>query len=232
MVVAFEQLIGQLKGKLIVSCQARGDNPLYGPVFMAAMAAAAEQAGAAGIRANGVEDIAAIRRRVKLPIIGIDKQKDPRTNAIIITPDFASARRIVEAGSDIVALSCAAYQRPNPEALGELIQRIRTELKAAVMADCATLEEGVLAARLGADLVASTLSGYTPDTDHLKTAEPDLRLVTALAQGQPKPVVAEGRLWTPEQLRAALDAGAYAAVVGTAITNPQAITARFLAALG
>ncbi|MFZ5816497.1 MAG: N-acetylmannosamine-6-phosphate 2-epimerase [Bacillota bacterium] len=224
-------LIGGLKGKLIVSCQAREESPLFGPVFMAAMAAAAEQAGAAGIRANGAVDIAAIRHRVRLPIIGIEKQIDPRTGAEIITPDFASARRVAEAGADIVALSCAACQRPDPEALGELIQRIRLELKVLVMADCATLEEGVLAARLGADLVASTLSGYTPETAVLPTAGPDLALVEALVRAQPKPVVAEGRIWTPEQARAALAAGAHAVVVGTAITNPVEITARFLAVM-
>jgi N-acylglucosamine-6-phosphate 2-epimerase len=230
--LAFQELIGKLRQKLIVSCQARADNPLHGPVHMSAMAATAAQAGAAGIRANGVADIAAIRRRVTLPIIGIDKQRDPESGAIIITPDFAAARRIVEAGANIVALSCAAYQRPDPEALGELIHRIRSELKAAVMADCATTAEGVLAARLGADLVGSTLSGYTPDTAHLKTAEPDLKLVAELAREQAQPVVAEGRIWTPEQARAALEAGAFAVVIGTAITNPLAITARFMAAMG
>jgi putative N-acetylmannosamine-6-phosphate epimerase len=230
-IVAFSELIGSLKGKLIVSCQARANNPLKGPVFMAAMAEAAELSGAGGIRADGVADIGAIRQRVKLPIIGIDKQKDPRTGAIIITPDFEAARRIVEAGADIVALSCAAYQRPDPDALGDLIRRIQTELKAAVMADCATLAEGLLASRLGADLVASTLSGYTPETAHLKTPEPDLGLVTDLAREQSQPVIAEGRIWTPEQARAALDAGAHALVIGTAITNPMAVTARFVAAL-
>ncbi|MDB4896033.1 MAG: N-acylglucosamine-6-phosphate 2-epimerase, partial [Firmicutes bacterium] len=102
--MAFQELIGKLRQQLIVSCQARADNPLHGPVHMSAMAATAAQAGAAGIRANGVADIAAIRRRVTLPIIGIDKQRDPESGAIIITPDFASARRIVEAGANIVAL--------------------------------------------------------------------------------------------------------------------------------
>lgn len=223
-----EALVAGLKGKLIVSCQARADSPLYGPVFMTAMAEAAERAGAAAIRANGARDVEAIRRRVRLPIIGINKQPDGK-GGIIITPDLARAREVVEAGAQIVAISCAAYQRPDPEALGELIQRIRVDLKALVMADCATAAEGVLAARLGADLVASTLSGYTPDTPH--QTEPDLALVSALAQGQHRPVIAEGRIWTPEQALAALAAGAHAVVVGTAITNPLAVAARFAAAL-
>lgn len=226
--MASQALLDSLKGQLIVSCQARSDNPLHGSVFMEAMAAAAEEAGAAGIRANGPDDIAAIRRRVKLPIIGINKQTSA-DGTIIITPDFASAREVVEAGADIVALSCARHQRPDPDALGELIRRIQTELTALVMADCATGAEGLLAARLGADLVASTLSGYTPDSPVQE--EPDFDLVAYLARAQPRPVVAEGRIWTPGQAAGALAAGAHAVVVGTAITNPRAITARFVAAL-
>lgn len=221
-------LLLSLRGGLIVSCQARSDNPLYGPAFMAAMAAAAQRAGAVGIRANGAADVAAIRARVRLPIIGINKRAFA-DGGVIITPDLRSAREVVEAGAEIVAISCARHQRPDPEALGELIDRIHSELGAWVMADCATAAEGVLAARLGADIVATTLSGYTPDSP--RRAEPDLRLVAELASVQPCPVIAEGRIWTPEQAAAALAAGAHAVVVGTAITNPEAIAARFAAAL-
>ncbi|MDP2856989.1 MAG: N-acetylmannosamine-6-phosphate 2-epimerase [Bacillota bacterium] len=220
------QAVEKIRGGLVVSCQAREDNPLYGPVFMAAMAVAAERAGAVGIRANRPDDVAAIRARVNLPIIGIYKKKVDGVE--IITPDFELAREIVAAGADIVAISCARYQRPLDEALGELILRIKRDLKTPVMADVGTVEEGITAARLGADLVASTLQGYTPDT--VWTVGPDVELLSRLVASQPCPVVAEGRYSRPEHVREALDRGAYAVVVGTAITNPMAITAGFVAA--
>jgi len=218
--------VERIRGGLVVSCQARPDNPLHGPVYMVAMAVAAERAGAVGIRANGPVDIDAIRARVNLPIIGIYKKK---VNGVeVITPDFESAREVVEAGADIVAISCARYQRPDDEALGQLILRIQVDLKTPVMADIGTVEEGLTAARLGAELVATTLQGYTPDT--VRTEGPDLELVSRLVAAQSCPVVAEGRYSTPEHVREALDRGAYAVVVGTAITNPMAITAGFVAA--
>lgn len=224
-----DRIIESLRGGLIVSCQAADDSPLHGPVFMRAMAEAAAHNGAAGIRANGAADIAAIRAAVKLPIIGILKWRDPNHDWIVITPDFESARTVVEAGADIVAISCAFYQR-DPDALAELIRRIRTDLGVPVMADCSTLAEGIAAADWSADIVATTLSGYTPETTGQHTG-PDLALVSALATSQSKPVIAEGRIWSPEEARAALDAGAFAVVVGTAITAPGPITARFAAAL-
>ncbi|HEU4743057.1 MAG TPA: N-acetylmannosamine-6-phosphate 2-epimerase [Meiothermus sp.] len=221
--------VAKLQHKLIVSCQARADNPLHGPGFMAAMAKAAEKGGAGGIRANGAEDIRAIRAVTYLPIIGIDKGLDPQGNTLI-TPNLESARRIVEAGADLVALSCAFYQRPDLPELHTLIREIQDELGVPVMADCSTLEEGLWAAEAGADLVASTLSGYTPATGGLSEG-PDLELVAELARQTEVPVIAEGRIWTPQEARAAFEAGAYAVVVGTAITNPTEITRRFVGAL-
>ncbi len=217
-----------LKRALIVSCQARADNPLHGSVCMAAMAAAAAQGGAGGIRANGPDDIAAIRRAVPLPIIGIQKVARPG-GGVVITPDFASAREVVEAGADIVALTASVHDHPDVGSLADLVGRIHAELAVPVMADCATLAEGVRAAQCGADLVATTLSGYTPDTRDRPA--PDLELVRSLTRAQPQPVAAEGHIWTPEQAAAAFDAGAYAVVVGTAITNPREITARFVNAI-
>ncbi|MCL6569581.1 MAG: nitronate monooxygenase [Meiothermus silvanus] len=137
---------------------------------------------------------------------------------------------LVEAGADLVALSCAFYQRPSLPELHTLIREIQDELGVPVMADCSTLEEGLWAAEAGADLVASTLSGYTPATQGLHQG-PDLELVADLARQARVPVVAEGRIWTPQEARAALEAGAYAVVVGTAITNPTEITRRFVEAL-
>lgn len=193
------------------------------------MAKAAEKGGAGGIRANGAADIRAIRAVTELPILGIDKRLDPQGNTLI-TPDFARARRIVEAGADLVALSCAFYQRPDLPQLHTLIRDIQDGLGVPVMADCSTPEEGLWAAEAGADAVASTLSGYTPATQGLHQG-PDLELVAFLARQTEVPVIAEGRIWTPQEARAALEAGAYAVVVGTAITNPTEITRRFVGSL-
>ena len=210
---------------LAVSCQARADNPLHGPAFMAAMAQAADQGGALALRANGPADIAAIRAVGRLPIIGILKRWDDRF-PVYITPDFASAQAIAAAGADIIALD--ATDRPRDgEPLDRLIARIRDELGKPVFADCATLEDGVRAAALGASYIATTLSGYTPDTEARKALGPDIALIEALAKAVSVPIVAEGRFEQPEQLELAFAAGAHAVVVGTAITNPREITRRF-----
>ncbi|HEX3350458.1 MAG TPA: N-acetylmannosamine-6-phosphate 2-epimerase [Acetobacteraceae bacterium] len=217
------------RGSLVVSCQARPDNPLHGPVFMAAMAQAAAQGGASAIRANGPADIAAIRAAVDLPIIGILKRTDPGF-PVSITPDFASARAVVEAGADIVALDATDRSR-NGERIEMLIPRIREELGCAVMADIATLEQGLSAARLGAAYVATTLAGYTGDAP--PPEGPDLDLVRALARALVRRdawVVAEGRYSTAAQIRDAFACGAGAVVVGTAITNPREITRKLAAA--
>lgn len=209
---------------LIVSCQARADNPLYGPQFMAAMAKAAEAGGAGGIRANGPEDVAAIRAVTELPILGLYKQwLEPYE--VYITPDFAAAQAIAEAGADILALDATPRPRPQ-EGLAELIERIHTELDKPVCADVSTLEEGLRAVELGADCVATTLAGYTPYT--LKTEGPDFALLRELVQALAVPVLAEGRFWTPEQVGRAFELGADAVVVGTAITNPREITRRLV----
>jgi len=210
---------------LAVSCQARADNPLHGPAFMAAMAQAAEQGGALALRANGPADITAIRAVSRLPIIGILKRWDDRF-PVYITPDFAGAEAIAAAGADIIALDATARPRDG-EPLDRLIARIRDELGKPVFADCATLEDGLRAAALGASYIATTLSGYTPDTQARKVSGPDIALIQALAKAVSVPIVAEGRFEQPEQLDLAFAAGAHAVVVGTAITNPREITRRF-----
>lgn len=213
------------KGRLIVSCQAREDNPLHGPVFMRAMALAAAEGGAAGIRAEGAADIAAIRAALDLPIIGLLKRFDPAF-AVYITPGFADAAAVAGAGADVVAIDATPLSRDG-EAVSMLIGRIKAELGVAVMADVATLEEGLAAAAAGADYVASTLAGYTPQT--AGQIGPDLDLISALVGQCAVPVVAEGRYHTPALVAEAFARGAHAVVVGTAITNPRAITSGFAA---
>lgn len=218
----------RLRFGLIVSCQARPGSPLRSPHIMAAMAQAAEQAGAVGIRANGPEDIAAIRAAVRLPIIGIYKQDLPDVE-VYITPTLTAAREVVAAGADLVAVDATDRLRPGGLTAAQMIQGCRAELKVPVMADISTLAEGIAAAEAGADLIATTMVGYTPYSQHL--SPPDFDLIRELVSVVPTPVVVEGHITTPEQARRALDLGAYAVVVGAAITQPDWITRRFVAGM-
>lgn len=209
---------------LIVSCQARADNPLHGPLFMGAMALAARDGGAKGLRANGPEDIRAVRG-AGLPVIGIHKVFSDEF-PVYITPDFEAAAAIVEAGAEIVALDCTMRPR-NGQSPDVLIRRIREELRAEVFADISTFDEGLAAADWGATYVATTLSGYTDYTEP-RPEHPDLDLLEKLARRLSIPVVAEGRYNRPEWVRRGFDAGAHAVVVGTMITNPREITKLFV----
>lgn len=220
------QVIESLRGGLIVSCQALPHEPLYGSEIMARMALAAWQGGAVGIRANTPEDIAAIRQAVPLPLIGLFKAGE---GEVYITPTLAHARAVAQAGADIVALDATARPRPDGRTLAEVIATLHAEFGVQVMADISTAAEGIAAEQAGADLVSTTLSGYTPYSD--QEAGPNLALVTELAGRLAVPVVAEGRIATPAQARSALDAGAFAVVVGAAITRPQWITAQFVAGI-
>jgi len=216
----------QVRGRLIVSCQALPDEPLYGAEIMARMALAAMQGGAAGIRANGPDDIAAIRNAVPLPIIGLYKEG---REAVYITPTLAHARAAAEAGADVIALDATPRPRPDGSQLVDLIRAVHHQLGKPVLADVSTLEEALAAEAAGADLVAPTLSGYTPYS--LTIEGPDIALIQAIAEQCRIPVIAEGRITTPDDARKALEAGAYAVVVGGAITRPHLITARFVRAL-
>jgi N-acylglucosamine-6-phosphate 2-epimerase len=212
------------RGSLVVSCQAGPENPIHGPAAMALMAQAAEAGGAGAIRANGPDDIAAIRAVTDLPIVGLHKLGDPA--GVFITPTYESAAGVVAAGADLVALD--ATLRPRPERLDEQIARIHDELGVPVMADVDSLDAGLAARDAGADFVATTLSGYT---DGRTPTGPDIELVRQLAARLDCPIIAEGRIWTPDDVRAVREAGAYAVVVGTAITSPRDITARLVGAL-
>jgi N-acylglucosamine-6-phosphate 2-epimerase len=214
---------------LIVSCQARMGEPLFSSDIMARMAECAQIGGAIGIRANTPSDIRAIKGRVPLPVIGIYKIVTKMSD-VYITPTFKSAQDIADAGADVIALDATSRPRPDGEILEELIKRIHEELDLPVMADCSMLEEGLAAVCFGADAVATTLSGYTPYSPQSK--DPDWELLSALIEKLNVLVVAEGRFNTPELAAKAIQMGAYAVVVGTAITRPQDVTAWFAQALG
>ena len=217
----------RLRGGLLVSCQALPDEPLFGADIMARLARAAQAGGAVGIRANSPVDIAAIRAVTDLPLIGLSKV-DVAGYEVYITPTVADALAVAEAGADMIALD--ATDRPHPEGTtAEFIRLVREATGKPVLADISTYEEALAAQDAGAEFVSTTMSGYTPYSPQLEA--PDLALVERLASKLLVPLIAEGRIATPEQARAALEAGAWAVVVGGAITRPQQITTRFARAL-
>jgi N-acylglucosamine-6-phosphate 2-epimerase len=196
---------------------------------MAAMAEAAAAGGAAGLRMNGPDDIRAARAVTDLPIIGIFKRRYAHS-PIEITPTFAEAAGIAAAGAAIIAMDATGRPRPDGTTVAALIVRIHAELGLPVLADIAGIDDGVAAEAAGADAVATTLSGYL-DPAVLPPDEPDLDLVAGLAARLRVPIIAEGRIKTSAQARVALDRGAFAVVVGTAITNPREITRWYVRAI-
>ena len=222
-------VVNQLRGGLIVSCQAGEDSALHGPAFMGAMAQEAEKGGAAGLRVDGAPDIHAARHMTQLPIIGINKQHfagfDP-----YITVTFELAKGVVDAGADLIAMDGTGRPYPGNIALGQLIARIHRELNVPVMADVSTLSEGIAAEQAGADIIATTMSGYTPYSRRANAHTPDFELLRELVAAVHCPIIVEGRVTMPEQVRACLDLGAHAVCIGGAITNPRSITERFVEA--
>lgn len=235
-------LLESLRGGVIVSCQADATTPLGTPPVLAALAEAAQRGGAVGIRANGPENLRAICSTVTIPVIGIYKVVRPGSD-VYITPTFADAQALHLSASEaehlasytppaIIALDCTARDRPDGIPWQTMVKRIQTEMGTLVMADIATYEEGIAASEAGVDLVATTLSGYTAETQSRRATDgPDLELVSRLASTVRIPVICEGRIHSPEQARLACEAGAYAVVVGTAITAIDWVTHQYLQAL-
>jgi N-acylglucosamine-6-phosphate 2-epimerase len=216
-----------LKGKLIVSCQAAPGDPLDDTEVLRRLAISTLRGGAGGLRANGVEAIRAFREETKLPILGI--LKSYAGDELCITPDFDSAKAIAEAGADVIALDCTTARPLTAEPWPQLMERIHRELGKPVLADIATFEEAAAAEQAGADAVATTLYGFTPATAGARSV--NWELVEQLARTVQVPVIVEGHISQPEEVRRALDTGAFAVVVGSAITRPESITARFVKAI-
>lgn len=224
-----KEILEQIKGGLIVSCQALETEPLYDSYIMSKMAWAAYLGGAVGIRANTVVDIKAIKEKVDLPVIGIIKQVYDDSD-VYITPTMKEVDALVEIGCEIIAVDATDRLRPN----GVTFEAFFTEVRAKYpnqlfMADTSCFEEGKKAEELGMDLIGTTMAGYTPYTKG--TPLPDFKLMERYVKELHSPVIAEGGIWVPEQLKQAIDAGVHAAVVGTAITRPMDITKHFIEAI-
>ncbi len=219
--------LNSLRGQLVVSAQAYPGEPMRDPRTMAQVAASAVAGGAAAVRVQGIADIQFARAAVEVPVIGLWKDGH---DGVFITPTLQQALSCASAGADIVAIDGTRRPRPDGLTLAETIAGIHAESNALVMADCGSLDDAIAAAAAGADLIGTTLGGYTGERP--KTEGPDLELLAAIVDAKlGKPLIAEGRIHTPEQARAAMDAGAFAVVVGTAITHPSSITGWFKAAI-
>lgn len=217
-------LIARLKGGLVVSCQAPEGSPLDHPRIIAALAQAAEKQGAAAVRINGSRNIRAVCAAVSVPVIGIEKIRR-RGSPVYITPTRASARSAARAGAAIVALDATARRRPGGESLARIIEELK-RIGVLIMADVSMLEEGIASAGIGADLVATTLYGYTAATRGRDG--PAFALLEKLVANLTLPVILEGRVRTPRDVRRAFEMGAHAVVVGTAITGVEALARAFV----
>lgn len=219
-------IIESLKGTLVVSCQAYPGEPLRHPETMAQMALAAERGGASAIRCQGLADISAIKGQVEVPVIGLWKEGH---DGVYITPTLRHARACIMAGSDVVAIDATSRPRPDGLTFAETVAALKDD-GALVMADCGSFADAQQAADAGCDILSTTLSGYTGERP--KTDGPDFELLAEMIAAFPEfPVICEGRIHTPAHVRQVMDAGAWAAVVGTAITHPTTITTWFRDAL-
>lgn len=232
MTQANQEIMDKIKGGLIVSCQALKEEPLYSSYIMSRMAYAAMCGGAVGIRANTVVDIEEIKKTVDLPVIGIIKEVYGDCD-VYITPTMKEIDALVECGVPIIATDAtdsAKRPRPDGKTLDEFFAEVRARYPDQLfMADCSSYEEGMHAAEIGFDMIGTTMNGYTEYTRGVEL--PNLELMARLVKESGKPVIAEGGIWLPDQLKAALDSGVWAAVIGGAITRPMEITKRFVAAI-
>lgn len=225
----FMNIIKRLEHKVIVSCQAMPSEPLYLEKCMVAMMKSVVKGGAGGLRVAGVRDVKNAKHLFDIPVIGITKPDIIPSNwqeIVYITPTLKDVIELVQAGADIIAFDGTMRERPNGEKLEDLIKYIKIN-KRISMADVSTLDEGLNAEKLGANILSTTLSGYTQFSQN-RGSGPDFELLKQLVDNVNVPVVLEGRIWEPEEVDKAFEIGAHCVVIGSAITRPQLITKRFV----
>lgn len=221
-------MLKEVKNGLIVSCQALSEEPLHSSFIMSKMALAAEQGGAQGIRANSKEDIIAIKKDVNLPVIGIVK-RDYQDSDVFITATFKEIDELLESGCDMIAMDATSRSRPENVNLNSLVRYTKEKNPSIeLMADIATLDDAILAEKSGFDCISTTLHGYTEHTKGKKLYDNDFQFLKDVLDNVKVPVIAEGNVIMPEMFHQCLEIGAYASVVGGAITRPQEITKRFI----
>ena len=229
--MSINEKIENLKGKLIVSCQALPSEPLHSPFIMGRMALAAKIGGASGIRANTKEDIAEIQTQVDLPIIGIVK-RDYEDSEIYITPTMKEIDELMQVKPEIIAMDATISTRPGGKTLDEFFHKVKKKYPEQLfMADCSTIEEALHADELGFDFIGTTMVGYTKQSEGDKIEESDFEILREIVSKVNHKVIAEGNINTPEKARRVLELGAYSVVVGSIITRPQLITKSFVEAI-
>ncbi len=218
-----------MKKGLIVSCQAEEGSPFNSPQFIAAFAKAAELGGAVGVRVRDPENVRAVADVTDLPIIGLTKGLFD-SGGVLVTPTIDDVLRLVDSGADIIAFDATIRRRPGGMSGLEFLRAVRAAIHSPVLADISNVHEGLAAAEEGADFIATTLSGYVEAPVRSKY-EPDFSLIKEIASRTKTPVIAEGRIWSPEQAKTAVDCGAFAVCIGSAITRPVDIVRRFVDSL-
>ena len=220
--------VNNLKGNLIVSCQALPNEPLHSSFIMGRMALAAKEGGATGIRANTKEDIAEIKSQVDLPIIGIVK-RDYDDSEVYITPTMKEIDELMEVKPDIIAIDATCALRPEGKTLDEFFKEVRNKYPNQLfMADCSTVEEALHADELGFDFIGTTMVGYTKQSANLKIENNDFEIIREILSKAKHPVIAEGNINTPKKAKRVIELGCYSVVVGSIITRPQLITKAFV----
>lgn len=224
-------ILTKLKNQIIISVQSSFGEPLYNEDVMIAMMKSVISGGARALRLAGPRDIKnAASFDPKIPIIGITKPKVIPENfreLVYITPTVADAKVVVEAGADVVAFDATMRERPNGEKLEDIVNFVKSQGRLA-MADIATFEEAENAHKLGCDLISTTLSGYTTESIKSEPQEgPDFELLEKIVRTGAN-VILEGRIWNPEEVVRAFESGAFAVVVGSAVTRPHEIVKRFI----
>ena len=225
------QKISQLKGKLIVSCQALPHEPLHSSFIMGRMALAAKEGGAFGIRANTKEDIKEIQSQVDLPIIGIVK-RDYEDSGVYITPTMKEIDELMEVKPEIIAVDATGAVRPGGLSLDDFFHQIKEKYPdQLLMADCSTVEEALHADELGFDFIGTTMVGYTEQSKNDKIEANDFEIIRQILEKAKNKVIAEGNINTPEKAKRVVELGVFSVVVGSIITRPQLITKSFAEAL-
>ena len=220
-------ILEKLKNEIIISVQAMKGEPLYEETALTAMMKSVVNGGAKGLRLAGARDVKNAKKLFDIPVIGLtkpDKLPDNWKEIVYITPTLKEVNELIEANADIIATDATLRERPK-ESLKEILKYIKAHNKLA-MADISTFEEGVKARELGFDIISTTLSGYTQNSD-CASVEPDFKLLSNLAKEVDCPIFLEGRVWEPSEVKKAFDLGAYSVVIGSAVTRPQLIVKRF-----
>lgn len=225
-----KEILVKIKNKVIVSVQAQDNEPLNKPEHLLAISQSVINGGAAGLRLCGIKNIKHIKKYVSVPIIGLTKSEPTPINwleKVYISASMKDIEELIKVDIDFIAIDGTNRSRADKSTLKDQINLIKKEGKV-VIADISTFEEGLNVLDLGADIISTTLSGYTKETRYKVNEGPDFDLLSELTEEIENPVIMEGRIWDPRDVKQAFELGAHAVIIGTAITRPHLITKKFV----